>query len=633
VKILKHIVSTLAVLVWITNASGGNVYTGNGIEIDQMYSGWACADMTEVEPGVYDIEIVCVAYNSSLVLTISAHSSGVKIRNIWIQCCETDDWPTNYVTLIVEEDGGTFDYIESIRQRNCQGSTECGWLEGDNGTLNVSVNSITGHIGHPTNGGVIVCDKVEWLHSTGGNLYADVYADDEITWVHFPSITSGIYGDLVCSDGLIHSVATQGEIGTPTDPITISGIGDTRLISTLTGGIHANISIDGNLRRVRNQGSDWTGTAFVTRIDDTSNPSASGAGFMTEASSEVLVDVRILEDWRTAIQSSGLGSGALFQIGRDLDDSVYLQSVPSPIMPPEAFQFAALDGLKGQIIVNAEMTGGDWNGSVQVNTGLNGSQPLIDLSPASANADQIAPHYTILSHRLGGGAVGLAPFNFHQFTGPLPASRADLDCNPYHTEFLAVGACEEVTGLTHVDIEHYGPVFVRGATDQYRVEFRPAFTGGGATWTDVTGKFVVDTSFTATTEATAHRVVRLVAASGNQANFAAAGWFRFRPIVVDNGGVMEHQVRCAGVNGTPGVAYDSSVVSGDLGDTTSGTQYDWYQFRVGLVPCPPESELFAGDQVNASDLTVWIDSSFEVNMDGQVCSQDFADMSAAYDGQ
>jgi hypothetical protein len=35
-------------------------------------------------------------------------------------------------------------------------------------------------------------------------------------------------------------------------------------------------------------------TAFITRIDDTGNSSATGAGFTTEASSELLANVRIL---------------------------------------------------------------------------------------------------------------------------------------------------------------------------------------------------------------------------------------------------------------------------------------------------------------------------------------------------
>lgn len=43
--------------------------------------------------------------------------------------------------------------------------------------------------------------------------------------------------------------------------------------------------------------------------------------------------------------------------------------------------------------------------------------------------------------------------------------------------------------------------------------------------------------------------------------------------------------------------------------------------------------LFENDQVNPSDIAAWIDQPFEVNMDGQVCSQDLADMLAAYNAQ
>jgi hypothetical protein len=218
VRLLKMVCVILVVFACAAKAIGGTVYVDNGIRIDQEFSGMACADMDEVEPGVYDLEIVCIASHGSLILTVYAESPGIKIRNIWVQCCEIPGWPTNYVTLIIDENGGSFDYIESILKRPCQSSTGCGGLDGDVGTLNVSVNSITGHIGHPTNGGSIVCDKVNWLYSEAGSLYADVYADDEITWVHFPSTSSGIYGDLICSDGLIHSIATQGEIGTPTAP-------------------------------------------------------------------------------------------------------------------------------------------------------------------------------------------------------------------------------------------------------------------------------------------------------------------------------------------------------------------------------------------------------------------------------
>lgn len=439
-----------------------------------------------------------------------------------------------------------------------------------------------------------------------------------------PNGTSSVLGDLVSVTGRVFRIQAAGSVGTALAPVTISGVGDTDVISAANGGVHAHINIDGNVRNIRSLASDWTGSFSALVVDDDGNPSDVGAGYnITGTSARLMASLTIEEDWQTYLRAEQIAEDVLVRIGNDLNNSVY---VFDPLQPPQkAFQLRALDGLAGQIIVNAEMTGGDWNGSVRVNTSLNASLPLIDLSPTSATADEVAPHYKVLSHRLGGGAVGLAPFNFHQFTGPLPTSRNDLDCNPFHTEFLAVGDCETITDLNEAIIDHYGPVFVSGEGPHYRVEFLPAFfdPSTGPQWINVTDQFEVDESRTATASNTSNRKVYIVPSKDNASAFNAAGRFRFRPIA--------DKVKCANVNGTPNVAYQSSVVSGDLGNTSSGTQYHWYQFRVALAPCPPGSMLFEGDQVNASDLTAWISNPFEVNMDGQICTQDFALMTSAYE--
>lgn len=44
-----------------------------------------------------------------------------------------------------------------------------------------------------------------------------------------------------------------------------------------------------------------------------------------------------------------------------------------------------------------------------------------------------------------------------------------------------------------------------------------------------------------------------------------------------------------------------------------------------------ETTHFENDQVNASDLAAWLEDPFEVNMDGRICSDDFALMSSAYE--
>jgi hypothetical protein len=235
-----------------------------------------------------------------------------------------------------------------------------------------------------------------------------------------------------------------------------------------------------------------------------------------------------------------------------------------------------------------------------------------------------APYYKALSHTFGGGAIGLAPFNFHQFTGPAPIDRDDLDCNPQHLESFNIGACGDSDSLNQVVIDHYGPIYAAAGTDpHFRVEFLTAIqpVPNGTPWVDVTHLFAVDTNQTSQSIAsTKLKAVIIPDINTNKTGFSGIGAYRIRPI--------ENRVKCAGVANNPNVAYDSNVVSGDLGSTT-GQQYDWYQFNTGYVLCP-NSLVFEDGQVSSADLAAWLDEPFEVNMDGDICSQDFDMMLNAY---
>jgi hypothetical protein len=306
----------------------------------------------------------------------------------------------------------------------------------------------------------------------------------------------------------------------------------------------------------------------------------------------------------SALLRDGLPLGSVFQIGQSLATGVVIEFEKNPLDANDV-------GLQGQVVINQDAGSGTWNGTVQVNDG----------SAITA----VTPNYTTLSKDIGNGAAGAAPFNFHQFAGPMPASPADLDCNPWHTQTVAVGNCEgDLDTLCKVVIDHYGPVFVTGTGDFYRIEFRPDYFP--SSWADVTDQFEVDIIQTATADGGSNREVVIRPISTNTVGFDASGYFRFRP--------LEGKVKCANVFGVPDVAYDSSIVSGDLGNTSSGTQYDWYQFRVRLRVCREEEMfIFENEQVNAADIAAWIDEPFEVNMDGQICEQDLADMLTAYDAQ
>lgn len=118
--------------------------------------------------------------------------------------------------------------------------------------------------------------------------------------------------------------------------------------------------------------------------------------------------------------------------------------------------------------------------------------------------------------------------------------------------------------LDSVTIQHYGPIYVSGEEPYFRVEFKPRWAP--SVWQDKTSLFEVDTTRTATGSGSNNRIAVIKATSSNGNGFKVSGWWRIRPLA--------GKVKCDGVSGTsgnPDVQWDSSVVSGDLGEATAGT--------------------------------------------------------------
>lgn len=255
------------------------------------------------------------------------------------------------------------------------------------------------------------------------------------------------------------------------------------------------------------------------------------------------------------------------------------------------------DGLEGQVIINK--TGGvanDWLGDIAV--GL----------------ETLAPNYTVLSSELGGGQVGIAPFNFHQRTSA-PTGNAQRDCDPYHTEPVFVGP--SYRDLPEVRIRHYGPVYVDTTAEEhaYTVEFKSDVLP--SSWVDRTSLFMIDDSRTATeTNMIApHRDVYLIP-DGSKGNtgFEAAGRWRIRPNDSDLMDTTIGPVKCADVDGNPDVEYSS-----------------WYTFRVFLEA--PSGGTLLEDGTTAFELTEWGIAPYEVNADGETDAQDFTDLANSYSSQ
>jgi hypothetical protein len=267
------------------------------------------------------------------------------------------------------------------------------------------------------------------------------------------------------------------------------------------------------------------------------------------------------------------------------------------------------DGLTVQMYINIFNGGGAWESGGDIVVG----------------GVTLGANYTELSSSLGGGQVGEAPFNFHQrTTGPGTESR---DCDPYQGEAVtAPYQSGKNVVIPEVRIRHYGPVYAPGTGSHFRVEFKSDVLP--SSWVDRTSLFEIG-SATATTALAAHRDVVITKTAFNSTGFTSAGRWRIRPLV--------GKAKCGDVTGNPDVLWDSNVVSGDLG-SSSGTQYDWYAFRV-FLEAPESSGSGSGSGsvllqggTSASDLTSWGVAPYEVNADGEITTQDFTDLVDSYIG-
>ncbi len=146
-------------------------------------------------------------------------------------------------------------------------------------------------------------------------------------------------------------------------------------------------------------------------------------------------------------------------------------------------------GLQGQIIINANGADGVWSGNVTVGS--------THLSPV--------PSYTNLPASLGGGAVGLAGFNFHAQA-----------CSPVHLSAVWPPPASVI-------VDHYGPVIenVSGPPPVFKIEHRP-IGSGTENWTDQTAQFsmMVESVFP-------FRHVTVTPTTGN--SFLASKEYRIQP--------------------------------------------------------------------------------------------------------
>ncbi len=284
-----------------------------------------------------------------------------------------------------------------------------------------------GNIGHAgtSPGGSIVANSIGELR-TEGHLTAGVNVVDGVFNpqhnISFLNITGNIYGDIDASHGSIIRIESGGTVGTISSPVSIeagtSMVGTSGVLERLVAGeIHAHIATNstGLIQHIQTTGAgslngDFTGSLFTNNIAVNNGANPQGFEIAGDLLAEILVvdsallPVTIFGDVDADI-TVGEVLDADMVIGGDLLTFLFvgtLDAARAILIDGSLDSLGEIllgsSGLEGQIVINANPSlSGTWDGDVTV-----GSTTLAT-----------APYYSNLPSTLGGGAVGLAPYQIH----------------------------------------------------------------------------------------------------------------------------------------------------------------------------------------------------------------------------
>ncbi len=261
------------------------------------------------------------------------------------------------------------------------------------------------------------------------------------------------------------------------------------------------------------------------------------------------------------------------------------------------------NGLKGQVTINAANTGGTWTGTVNVGT--------IQLkSNNTASPDDSAPHYNRLPSELGGGSVGLAPFNMH-INASYPEHRNSENVDQFGEDIFEADIATETDQV--IVIPFYGPITRGSAYSTWRsgfeIQCRPLSAGDPCDWIVVSNGF----DFHGPGDAgwTEPRVIRL---SRENNIFPKPGIYRIVP--------KQNAVQCVGVAGPLAAEWPASCVGGTL-----PAEFGAYVFRIA----PDCDGNTIDDQEQTPTPACFTDChEADFNGSGSVSVQDIFDFLAAY---
>ncbi len=291
--------------------------------------------------------------------------------------------------------------------------------------------------------------------------------------------SGGFTGDITSSGGAIDElVSSNGNVGAFGAPINIRAATKIRAIQALA--IYANISgatgyeDDVTIGHIASTSGPIVGSITALTFGDRPSGSSLTRAIIskTDLDADVFLygTVDVTDAPRAQIKVTDNGYSLLpnrsIIIGGSLDGSSGDDSHIALVFPA--------NGLEGQVIINANNSSGVWEAAATIGS--------IKIDNARSQPEQ-APYYrygTMVGTTLGGGAIGLVPFNVN-----------DVDCEPENASTVCeVGTLEwpdESVRETLV-IRHYGPVFEVGGALPVIVEsvdLACPIPGNCPTWQDI----------------------------------------------------------------------------------------------------------------------------------------------------
>jgi hypothetical protein len=519
--------------------------------------------------------------------------------------------PCGRVDSITAFDSGPAQIAE-LRVSGDLGGNLSGGDDAIQGFDNVGVVRVTGDVLDTINANNYITDC-----QVLGDVYGDFVAlGDGITTLVIGSqqVPGNLYGDVSAPNGDIKRLEViDGDIGTAQSPATIAaGQGSSdriEYINVPAGTVHANISAYNVLKSTGgDEGIHVTGNVANTTIelvnsfrDDFIITGGNFAG-SSESHALHLADGAELKIKKTGgvggsmlgdMYFSGvLGAQSLIEIDRSIAGILSFDGDGADSLKDDIYILGDLSngqGLTGQIILNANATPNEAWGAGLVKFGPDGDPNQFSLSPV--------PYYNNKSADIGGGAVGLVPYNCHLKDCDPVASQPYLDaCDQGYNAIKKVAQGGQVSAVT---VRHYGRVLRAGTGKPFTVKRKQIGVDpcdGGDNWTDVTDSGPFTITMHPSGDDRAYRI---------DGPFAPAYDYMIQPKRTVGQGLDYLYCDDLDFNEANRVALE------DYG----------YRLRVVVV-----QDLTMNGALETADIDAWIDEPVDTTLDGLVNNEDLADV-------